>query len=57
MPLEPDKDALDAWENMPKGKPSGKAMPPATGGMAWTWGLLALGALIALIFVLAWLLG
>lgn len=47
--LEPDQEALDAWEKMPKGTPSKEAMPPLTGGMRWVTGLIVVFGLLAVI--------
>lgn len=52
-PLPPDPDAVEQWEQMAKGDPSHKALPPATGGTRvalWLFGGAGLIALIALLF-------
>jgi hypothetical protein len=40
MPLPPDPDSVEKWEQMRQDKPSRHALPPATGGMMLSRGLL-----------------
>lgn len=50
--LPPDPDALERWQQLPQHKPSKQALPPAAGGLRWTWWLLALlAALVVLALV------
>jgi hypothetical protein len=48
-PLPPDPDSLAKWRELPQNQPSKDALPPATGGLRWTWALLFL--LTALIII------
>ena len=51
--LEPDDDALEAWEHMPKGDPSKEAMTPMTKGFpGWLIGLVALAVIIIILSLL-----
>lgn len=51
--LEPDQDALDEWEKMPKNDPSKDALPPATGGFPqWLAILIGLVIVIAILSLL-----
>ena len=47
--LPPDPDALEAWEKLPKNKPSRQAMPPMTGGARWAWGFLLIAVVLGLL--------
>lgn len=45
--LPPDPDALEKWQQLPKGQPSRQAYTPATGGTRYVWWLMAgLGLLV-----------
>ena len=50
--LEPDEDAMQQWEQMPKNEPSAQALPPATGGTRWAWALLGFLLLIVVLSLL-----
>jgi hypothetical protein len=52
-PLPPDPDSLAKWQNLPHNKPSKDALPPATGGLRWAFGLLIILSLLLLIGLLA----
>lgn len=47
--LQPDQDAVDAWESLPKGTPSNQALPPMTGGSRWLNALIFAGIIILLV--------
>ncbi len=51
-PLPPDPDSLAQWEKLPQNKPSKGALPPLTGGIGWSRGLLILLAVLVLIALL-----
>jgi hypothetical protein len=51
--LQPEKDAVDAWESLPKGMPSNQALPPLNGGARWLNALLIAGIVILLLVVLS----
>lgn len=44
--LPPDPEAQAAWDKLPKNTPSRQALPPMTGGMRWTWGILLILAIL-----------
>lgn len=49
--LKPDPDALEKWQQMPQNQPSKDALPPASGGLNWAWGLIVLLGVIVMIAV------
>jgi hypothetical protein len=51
-PLQPDQDAVRAWDELPKGAPSRQALPPLTGGSRWLNALLIAGIIILLLVLL-----
>lgn len=50
--LQPEKDAVDAWDSLPKGTPSKQALPPLTGGSRWLNALIIAGIIILLLVIL-----
>lgn len=50
--LEPDEEARKQWEQMPKGEPSRRALPPATGGNRLGWWIIGITLVLVVLGLL-----
>ncbi len=55
-PLPPDPASVEQWRSLPQNKPSKDALPPMTGGLHLTRGLLIGGGIVLVLALLAQLL-